>query len=272
MLNLNEIYKPTTLADAVKFLQQPGAVALAGGTNLIAERRRDVRAVIDLSGLGLAYIREQSGAIALGAMTTLAALNDSPMLRALANGIIAQAAHRSVSSILRNQATLAGTIIAEPDGIVAVALLALDAQVVVMGTANRTIALDAFLKELLEMRKSLVIEIVVPMANPRAALHTVARTPSDTPIVSVIASAQIENQVARNVRIALGGVGEIAMRASAAEKMLEAQMVNDALIENAVGAMHASPLHPRGDFRGSAEYRREMAMVLTRRAVREWIK
>jgi CO/xanthine dehydrogenase FAD-binding subunit len=261
MLNLNEIHKPTTIADAVKFLQQPGAVALAGGTNLIAERRRDVRAVVDLSGLGLAYIRESSGAIALGAMTTLAGLNDSPMLRAFANGILAQAAHRAASSILRNQATLAGTLIAEPAGLVAVALLALDAQVVVMGTANRTIALDAFLKELREMRKSLVIEIVVPMANPRAALHT----------VSVIASAQIENQVAHNVRIALGGVGEIAMRAIAVEKMLEAQMVNDALIETAA-RLAANDLSPRGDFRGSAEYRREMAMVLTRRAVREWIK
>ncbi len=109
------------------------------------------------------------------------------------------------------------------------------------------------------------------MTNPRASVHIVARTPSDKPIVSVIASARIENQVAREVRIALGGVGETALRANAAEKILENQALNDALIENAVGAMHESPLHPRGDFRGSAEYRKEMAIVLTRRAVKELI-
>ncbi|MBI5651254.1 MAG: FAD binding domain-containing protein [Chloroflexi bacterium] len=269
MLNLNEIHKPTTVQDALKFLQQPDTVALAGGTNLIAEQRRDVRAVVDLSGLGLAYIRESSGAIVLGAMTTLSALNDSPILRALANGVIAQAAHRSAASILRNQATLAGTIIAEPDGILAVALLALDAQVTLVGSETRQIAIENFWRE--GAAKSLVTEIAVPIKNPRAALHTVARTPSDQPIVGVIASAQIENQVARDVRIALGGVSETALRASAAEKILEGQTLNDAVIENAVGAMHASPLHPRGDYRGSAEYRREMAIVLTRRAVRELI-
>ncbi|CAG0946178.1 aerobic carbon-monoxide dehydrogenase medium subunit [Anaerolineae bacterium] len=274
MLNLKEIHKPATLADALKLLQQPGTVALAGGSALIADQRRDVQAVVDLSALGLAYIRESSGAIALGAMTTLAELNDSPILRALANGLIAQAAHRSTASVLRNQATIAGTLISEPAGILAVALLALDAQMTLMEKTTRTIALAEFLRELREsreIRKSLVTEISVPMTNPRASMHIVARTPSDKPIVSVIASARIENQVARDVRIALGGVGETALRASAAEKILEGQTLNDALIENAVGAIHESPLHPRGDFRGSAEYRKEMAIVLTRRAVKELI-
>lgn len=276
MLNLKEIHKPTTLADALKSLQQPGAVALAGGSALIAEQRRDVTTVVDLSALGLAYIRESSGAIALGAMTTLAELNDSPILRAMANGVIAQAAHRSTSSILRNQATIAGTLISEPDGILAVALLALDAQVTLMEKTTRTITLAEFLRELREsreIRKSLVTEITVPMTNPRASLHIVARTPSDKPIVSVIASAQIlrsaqNNQVAREVRIALGGVGEIVLRASAAEKILEGQALTEASIEQAAN-LAAQGLSPRGDFRGSAEYRKEMAIVLTRRAMKE---
>ena len=73
MLNLREIHKPTTIADALKLLQQPGTVALAGGTALNTDKRRDVNAVVDLSGLGLSYIKESNGAIAIGAMTTLAA-------------------------------------------------------------------------------------------------------------------------------------------------------------------------------------------------------
>jgi CO/xanthine dehydrogenase FAD-binding subunit len=107
MLNLKEIHKPTTIADALKWLQQPNTVVLAGGTQLIADKRRDVNAVVDLSALGLAYIRESDGAIVIGATTTLTTLAESPILRALANGIVAQAAHRSASSILRNQATSA---------------------------------------------------------------------------------------------------------------------------------------------------------------------
>lgn len=273
MLNLKEIHKPATLANALKLLQQPGTVALAGGSALIADQRRDVQAVVDLSALGLAYIRESSGAIALGAMTTLAELNDSPILRALANGVLAQAAHRSAASVLRNQATIAGTLISEPASILAVALLALDAQMTLMEKTTRTIALAEFLRELREsreIRKSLVTEISVPMTNPRASMHIVARTPSDKPIVSAIASARIENQVARDVRIALGGVGEIALRASAAEKILEGQALSEASIEQAA-KLASQGLSPRGDFRGSAEYRKEMAIVLTRRALKELI-
>ena len=277
MLNLREIHKPTTLADALKLLQQPGTVALAGGTELIAGARRDVRAVVDLSALGLSYIRESGGAIAIGATTTLAELAESPVLRAVANGVIAQAAHRSAASVLRNQETVAGTLIVEPDSILAVALLALDARATVVRKDTRTVPLADFLsmREHLLMTKvtsvmALLTEITVPMTNPRASLQTVARTPKDKPIVSVCAAARIEKNMARDVRIALGGIAETAVRASAAEKVLEGQALIDALVEKAARAA-VEDLSPRGDFRGSVAYRKEMAVVLTRRAIKELV-
>jgi CO/xanthine dehydrogenase FAD-binding subunit len=242
---------------------------LAGGTELLTHKRSDIHALVDLSALGLSYIRESSGVIAIGATTTLAALSESPILRALANGVIAQAAHRSVSSILRNQATIAGTLISEPDGVLAVALLALDARVIVVGKETREDAIKEFVRELKErIGKAIVAEITVPMVNPRASMQIVARTPSDKPIVSVVVSARIENNVAHDVRIALGGVAEYAVRATAVEKSLEGQSLKDALIEQ-VAALASQGLSPHGDFRGSAEYRKEMAVVLTRRAVKE---
>lgn len=269
MLSLQTIHKPTTLADALKLLQQPNTVALAGGTQLIAEKRRDVNAVVDLSALGLAYIKEANGAIAIGATTTLAMLEESPILRALANGVVAQAAHRCASSILRNQATIAGTLISEPNSVLAVALLALDARVTVVQKESRLVTLADFLlnREHLLMH-ALVTELSVPMNNPRASLQTVARTPSDKPIVSVVTSARIENGIAQDVRIALGGVAETAVRAVEAESKLEGKVLSDSLIESAAHAV-AQGLAPRGDFRGSAEYRKEMAHLLSRRALKE---
>jgi carbon-monoxide dehydrogenase medium subunit len=271
MLNLQEVHKPTTIADALKLLQQPGTVALSGGTQLIADKRRDVRAVVDLSALGLSYIRESNGAIAIGATTTLADLAESPILRAVANGVVAQAGHRSAASVLRNQATIAGTLIAEPDGILAVALLALGARVATSPPVPPLLQGEGeFLTRRAELLRqgALVTEITMPMANPRALLHTVARTPRDKPIVCVCAAARIEKGVARDVRIALGGVAETAVRAGVAEKALEGQALSDTLIENAA-RLAADALMPRGDFRGSAEYRKEMVVVLTRRAVKE---
>lgn len=271
MLDLREIHKPETIADALKFLQQPNTVALAGGTQLLADKRRDVRAVVDLSALALAYIRERDGTITIGATTTLAAIAESPILRALANGVAAQAAHRSASSILRNQATMAGTIITEPDGVLSVALLALDARVTIASGETRALALEEFLPARTSLLAgALVTEISVPLKNPHASLQTVARTPRDKPIVSVCASARIENGMAREVQIALGGVGETAVRASVAERALEGQSLDDAVIERAARAA-TEGLSPHSDFRGSAEYRQEMAIVLTRRALKEWL-
>lgn len=269
MLNLRKVYKPTALIEALNLLQGPGTAALAGGTVLNADTRRDVTAVVDLSALGLAYISESNGAIAIGAMTTLADLDESPILRAMASSVIAQAAHRSASSILRNQATIAGTLISEPNGILAVALLALDARVTIVRKEPRTVPLADFLsmrEHLLMM--ALVAEIIIPIANPRASLQMVARTPSDKPMVCVCASARIENGIARDVWIAVGGVGEIAVRAKAAEKILEGQAIADGLIEKSA-SVATDELSPQGDYRGSAKYREEMAIVLTRRALRE---
>jgi carbon-monoxide dehydrogenase medium subunit len=269
VLNVSEIYKPTTLADALKYLQQPGTAALSGGTELISGQRLDVNAVVDLSGLGLSYVRESSGAIAIGAMTTLAELTESPILRAIAGGVIARAAHRSATNVLRNQGTIAGTLIVEPDSVIPVALLALDAQATVVRKDPRTVPLADFLPmrdHLLMM--ALLTEINIPLTNPRASLQSVERTPADKPIVSVCAAAHVDKGILHNVRVALGGVGETALRASASEMSLEGQVLDPAIIENAA-AMAPQGLSAQSDTRGSAEYRKEMATVLTRRALNE---
>ncbi len=271
MLNLREIHKPQTIPEAIKLLRQPNTVALAGGTQLIAGKMKDVSAVVDLSALGLSYIRDKNGAVAIGATTTLAEVVESPILRAAANGVVAQAAHRTAASVLRNQATVAGTLIAEAGGIFATALAALDALVVCVGAKTMEVAICDFLSMWDHFTMgALVKEIIIPAAslNKRASLQTVARTPRDKPIVSVCAAARIEKSAARDVRIALGGVAYNAVRAEDAEKALEDKVLRGELIETAARAASAK-LKPRGDFRGSAEYRKEMAAVLTRRAVQE---
>ena len=100
----------------------------------------------------------------------------------------------------------------------------------------------------------------------RAALQTVARTPRDKPIVCAGAAARIENGIAREVRVALGGVASSAVRAGDAEKELEGKKLAAVVIESAARRA-ANGLKPRGDFRGSVEYRNAMAVVLAQRAM-----
>jgi carbon-monoxide dehydrogenase medium subunit len=200
-------------------------------------------------------------------------------LRAIANGVAAQAAQRSAASLLRNQATVAGTLISEPSGILAVALAALDAQLVWrpetilhVGKRDWGSALTQLIRD-----GALVTAIVIPASaiGKRASLQTVARTPRDQPIVCVGASARMEilrpaqnDKIARGVCIALGGVAEIAVRVESGELELEGRVWSEELIES-VARKAAQGLSPRGDYRGSGAYRQEMAAVLTRRALKE---
>jgi CO/xanthine dehydrogenase FAD-binding subunit len=273
MLNLREIFRPKTIDEALHLLARPDTAALAGGTELIASRRRDVRAVVDLNNLGLAYIRDQNGAVAIGATTTLANIAESPMLRAVANGVVALAAHRTASSLLRNQATLVGTLIAEPTGILATALVAMEVTLALVPSPpekDGTVKVTDFLarrRELLE--GALVTKVVIPtwVLTRRAALETVARTPGDKAIVAICASVELGDGVVRSAAIAMGGVGETAVRAAGTERMLLGQPLSDEVIVSLTPeAMER--IVPLSDYRGSAEYRREIARVLMARALR----
>jgi CO/xanthine dehydrogenase FAD-binding subunit len=276
MLNLREVYRPESIEEALALLGRPGAVALAGGTELVSGRRRDVRAVVDLGALGLSYIRDESGAVAIGATTTLADVAESPMLRAAANGVVAQGAQRSAASLLRNQVTVGGTLIVEPAGILATVLAAMEARVEISpSTSIRGGLAGIRLLEFWHQREQLlngtiVTQVVIPASSlsRRAAIETVARTPRDKPIVVVCVAMEVGNGVATSVAIALGGVGDAVVRADGAERMILSVRLSDSLIEN-VAREAMKGVTPTSDFRGSAEYRKEMVRVLTARALRE---
>lgn len=274
MLNLQTLHKPTKMYDALKWLAQPGAAVLAGGTNLIADKRRDVETVVDVSALNLSFIETRGNDIVIGAATTLARAAESEALRGASSGVVALGAERTHASILRNQASTAGTLIAEPAGIFAVVLSALEARITRAylendAVAEQEIGMADFLNQRAAFLSSAIVtHITLPAASlkRRAVIETVARTPGDKPIVSVCAALELENGIVRGGAVALGGVAETAWRARDAEREFLAQgLTGDVIDRAAMAAM--SGLHPRGDYRGSAEYRLEMVRVLTGRAL-----
>lgn len=275
MLNLQTIHKPAKIFDALKMLAQPSAVILAGGTNLIADKRRDLQVLVDASALDLAFIKTRDNALDIGALTTLAHIVESPALQSAASGVVSQGARRTHANIMRNQATVAGTLIAEPDGIFAVVLSALEAGITRAYLENDEVAeqeinlADFFTRRATFLDKALVTKITLPAASlkRRAAIETVARTPVDNAIVSVCAALDMEGGIVRAGAVALGGVDVTAWRARDAEREILHQGLTDDVIDRAAMAA-TSALTPRGDFRGSAEYRTEMARVLTARALR----
>jgi CO/xanthine dehydrogenase FAD-binding subunit len=109
------------------------------------------------------------------------------------------------------------------------------------------------------------VTIPLPQSGERVAFEKVSRTPADLPIVCVAARARIEDGVGRDVRIAVGGVGAGPMRVEDIEQTLEGRVWDASSIPRSA----FDSIDAVANFMGSAEYRREMAVVLLRRALKQ---
>src|SRR5271166_6480165 len=97
-------YRPGSIPEALQLFQtgNGGARFLAGGTDLINQADRSIRCLIDVTHLGLNYIRRHEGGWVIGATTTLSDLESSSATRALAGGILLKAASVSGPVQTRN--------------------------------------------------------------------------------------------------------------------------------------------------------------------------
>src|SRR6266478_8201974 len=148
MLKIAAYHSPTTLAEAATLLAEEGRTVIAGGTDLLVNPRYmvGVREVVDIRKLGLDYISEENGWLHIGAGATMRGVAKHAVVQTLADGILARGAAVCGSPNIRNMATLAGNVAsALPSADTPPALLALDAQVVLVGKqGERVVPLDSF--------------------------------------------------------------------------------------------------------------------------------
>jgi carbon-monoxide dehydrogenase medium subunit len=267
-------YRPGTVREALRLLQdgKNRARVVAGGTDLVVEADRSIRFLIDITHAGLSYIRRKGKAYLIGATTTMATIENSPAIRALAGGILARAAATCGSVQIRNMATLGGNLAnGSPAADTSTPLLALDAEVVLADArGRRKIPLTEFYSGPRKTR-ALLIEVAIP-APPRGgrwSFQKLGRTESDISLVNVAAGLQLDSKGrAKWVRIALGAVAPTPIRAVHAEKFLAGRKVEESTLAEVCDEA-AREVRPITDVRASAEYRREMCRVLVRRALEE---
>lgn len=273
--SLVEYHQPKRISAALKLLDRstPRTVPLAGGVWLVARRDPSIQAVVDLSALGLDFIEPRKGRLRLGAITTLQTLADHPILREFAGGLIRLASRASAPRPIRNVATLGGTLVAaDSTSEIGLALLALEAQVVVRTPNRNVVNLDSFFADPVAQLPShaLITEVSIPIpsANIGTALADIRRTPKDRPIVNAVALVSLQRGTIRKARLALGGVAPRPIRLSPVEAALPGHSLNEAKFSE-IAALVREAISPPSDGRASAEYRREMASVVALRALRE---
>lgn len=274
---IRDFHQPHTVNEAIRLLHKPeGQVCLvAGGTDLVLGAGRCITELVDITRLRLDYIRRSGQGVRIGATTTLAALEQSPHVQHLANGILARAAATCGTIQTRNVATIGGNLTnASPAADTATPLLALDAIVVLQGLrSRRQVPLAEFFRGPHETvaNGSLLTEIVIPPCQARTAwsFQRFGRTEIDIAVVNVAAGLQLDCRGRCTwIRITLGAVAPQPMRAPKAEAVLACRVLTKSLIKRASDTA-AREIRPITDVRASAEYRIDLSRVLLRRALEE---
>jgi carbon-monoxide dehydrogenase medium subunit len=268
-----DYFRPQTIEEATALLELHGADAkvLAGGHSLVPAmklRLAQPKTIIDISRLaGLAYIREDGGKIAIGAMTTHHDLESSALLREQCP-LLPEVAGQIGDVQVRNKGTIGGSVAhADPAADWPAAILALEAELEITGpTGQRVVAASDFFVEMMQtaiQSNEILCEIRVPKTPASVAYVKFAQKASGFAIAGV---AAVVDKAAKTVRVGITGIAPKPYRAQAVEAALRGKpLATDTIAQAARKA--AEGMDPLNDIHASAEFRAHLAQVNTRRAL-----
>jgi carbon-monoxide dehydrogenase medium subunit len=277
-----EYFDPRSVEEAVSLLREHGddAKILAGGQSLMPllnMRMARPEALIDLSKVaGLDYIRETDGVLAIGATTSKRTVERSELVKSrqpLLHAATLLVAHPQI----RNRGTVGGSMAqADPASEYPAVALVLDAELRAVGPdGERTIkAADFFISYLTTALEpaEVLTEVRFPVLTDGSgwAFEEISRRHGDYAMAGAAVTLSLERGGrCRETRIVLFGVGPTPVRALGAEQVVAGEALEPAILE-AAGRKASEELdEPLSDVHASAEFRRHLAGVLTRRALTE---
>ncbi|WP_119167872.1 FAD binding domain-containing protein [Algihabitans albus] len=272
--------RPSTLSQALDALAERPYTPLAGGTdvypaqaNLAAWNRAPDLDILDISALpDLCGMEETPEGWRLGALTTWTEAIEGS-LPACFDGL--RMAGRTVGGRqIQNRGTLAGNLCnASPAADGVPPLLALDCEVELASKAGRRrLPLSDFIlgnRSTARRHDELLVALLVPKPRRPARstfLKLGARSYLVISIVMVAATLEVDAGTVTAARLAVGSCSAAAQRLPDLEAALLGKPC-DAALAAVVKTDHLGLLSPIDDVRGSADYRRDTALTLVRRAL-----
>jgi aerobic carbon-monoxide dehydrogenase medium subunit len=249
---------------------------IGGGTGIYELATRgllsEVDTLVDITGVGLAYVRMDKRSLKIGAAATMRALLEAEPLRTAACGAVLDALVAIQPLQVKNVATVGGAICtALPFFDLPTALMATEA-VVSIGPATRAEKLQDFVQGYLATNLAsheYVREVEIPLDRPgrSSAFQKFALTSDDWAMINcgVSATLDVHRRIRDPVVVFGGGVGGKPVRANGVEKSLEGVEAEDRKVAEVFGKKLADDVETTADMRSSAEYRLELAKVLGRR-------
>lgn len=281
-----EYHEPKKMAEACRLMADlgPKAKALAGGTDLVVNMKKGSvkpEYVVSLAGLAeLGAKKRDKKALRIGSCVTISDIASDPFVREAVTAL-SEGAENLGSPLVRNLATVGGNLVtARPAADMPPPLMVLGASVILQKKGGkREIPLEGFFKgpgttamEEGEILREILIRIPPPFSGS-SYIKLGVRRALEISLASVASFVTLEapGGTIKEARIAMGAVGPTPLRAPSAEKILLGQRPSPALLEEAAEAA-SKDARPIDDFRGSADYRREMIRVLTRRSIETALK
>ena len=270
---------PDTLEGALAALAEHGddAKLLAGGQSLVpllAFRLARPGVLVDLNRVpGLDELRLDDGALVLGAMARQSDVEALPGLRERC-AMVVEAVELIGHVAIRNRGTVGGSLAhADPAAEWTALAVALDAELEITGTqGTRTVPASDFFVTYFTTALApdeILTRVRVPLPNGRSGscFLELARRHGDFAVAGVGALLRLgEGGAVADARVALIGVGDRAVRASAVEAALRGRRPDEAAFAEAAAALDGE-ISPGGDIHATERYRRHVARVLTRRAL-----
>lgn len=276
-----DVETPATLHDALTKIDNARYRIIAGGTDVVVQMKEKAlpeKRLLNIYPLDeLRYIQAEGECLRIGALTSLSDIAKSTEVNEFAP-VLAQAVDKIGSIQITNKATIGGNLgNASPSGDCIPPLYALDAHIVATSVTGKTETpvKDLFTgyKQLKLKRNEMITEINFKKIDRREdglfRKHTL-RFGEACSVVSVCIWLRRDenNRKISDTRIALGAVAPTVVRAYKSEEILKQGIPNQESIEAASRAVLGS-ISPITDVRGTADYRREVAVNLTYEALYE---
>ena len=255
MMTIREYKRAESLEEAWR-LNQKRPNRVLGGMIWLKMENINVGTAIDLSGLGLDTIEETDDGFSIGAMVTLRQLELHPGLAAYTDGAVRESVRHIVGVQLRNLATVGGSIYSRFGfSDVLTMFLALNASVELY--KGGVVPLAEYARRPYD--RDILVGVLVPKENARFVYQSVRNSQTDFPVLTCAAAKLADG----SIRAAIGARPGKAVLYTAAPEAGETAEEFAARF----AAEGKAGIKTESNLRGSAEYRRHLAGVLTKRAV-----
>ncbi len=275
--------EPKTVNEACLFLKQhEGAKILAGGASLVVLQKNNLIRPSHLVNLktipGLDKIEQDEEGLRIGALNRHRDILSSPVIQKF-YPVLAEAASKIATPPIRNMGTIGGNVChGEPAADFPPALIALGAKLkLVSDEGERTVQIESFFVDHYETVLSaneILTEILIPPLPPGSSgcYITLDKTTNSIAIVGVAAVLSLDdNGTCTYAGVGLGGVAPTPLKIEKAKEILVGKKIKGAEIDRVAEEARAI-CNPLTNVYASAEYRKEMVYVLTRRALEESLK